>query len=451
MKIIVCGCGKIGSTLIESLAAEGHDVIALDKDPAIITELTNICDVMGVVGNGADCETLEDAGIRESELFIAVTGSDELNMLSCFLAKRMGAAHTIARIRSPEYNDASLDFMKSELGLAMSINPELLAARELYDLLKLPSAAKVETFARRAFEVVEIKLRESSPLDGVALCELPEKYKTKILVCLVQRDNSYYVPNGSFVLKNSDRVGIIGSPTEIDNFLQKTGLMQKRAKRIMILGGSRTAYYLANMIGSSANVKIIEQNEKTAAELSELLPNTVVIHGDGAEQELLLEEGLRQHDAFVALTGMDEENILISIYAQSQNVPKVISKINQSQLGAMAEKLGLDTLISPKNIIADLVVQYARALENSRESNIETMYKLMDGAAEALEFRVTSESKITSVKLKDLELKPGTLIAGIIRGRKTIVPRGNDEILPGDKVIVLAAGMRVRELADIVR
>ena len=450
MKIIVCGCGKIGSAIIEKLSEEGHDVIVIDKEQAVVTEIANIHDVMGVVGNCADCETLEDAGVAEAELFIAVTGSDEMNMLSCFLAKRMGAGAIIARIRTPEYNDASLDFMKRELGLSMAINPELMAARELFDILKLPSAAKVEAFARRAFEVVELKLRENSPLDGYALREIAEKFKTRVLVCMVQRDKEFYIPDGNFVLKSNDKIGIVASHSEITNFLARTGLMQKSAKRVMILGGSRTAFYLAKMLEGSGNtVKIIENNPEKAEELAQLLPDATIIKGDGAEQELLLEEGLRSMDAFAALTGLDEQNILISIYAQSQSVPKVISKVNRPELSSLAEKLGVDSVISPKNVIADVLVQYARALENSRGSNVETMYNLMDGAAEALEFSVNSASVVTNVPLRDLTLKPNIIIAGIIRSRRTIVPGGNDMILSGDRVIVIAAGKKLYDLTDI--
>lgn len=450
MKIIVCGCGKIGSAIIEKLSEEGHDVIVIDKEQAVVTEIANIHDVMGVVGNCADCETLEDAGVAEAELFIAVTGSDEMNMLSCFLAKRMGADATIARIRTPEYNDASLEFMKRELGLSMAINPELMAARELFDILKLPSAAKVEAFARRAFEVVELKLRENSPLDGYALREIAEKFKTRVLVCMVQRDKEFYIPDGNFVLKSNDKIGIVASHSEITNFLVRTGLMQKSAKRVMILGGSRTAFYLAKMLEGSGNtVKIIESNPEKAEELAQLLPDATIIKGDGAEQELLLEEGLRSMDAFAALTGLDEQNILISIYAQSQSVPKVISKVNRPELSSLAEKLGVDSVISPKNVIADVLVQYARALENSRGSNVETMYNLMDGAAEALEFSVNSASNVTNVPLRDLTLKPNIIIAGIIRSRRTIVPGGNDMILSGDRVIVIAAGKKLYDLTDI--
>lgn len=452
MKIIVNGCGKIGSTILASLVAEGHDVVALDRDPAVITEMTNIYDVVGVCGNGADCETLEDAGISDAELFIAATGSDELNMLSCFLAGRMGAGSTIARIRNPEYNDESLGFMKRELGLSMAINPELLAAKELFDILNMPSVAKIETFSGRSFEMVELKLKEDSVLDGMKLVDLREKYKTKVLICIVQRGEEIYIPGGNFVLQSGDKIGLTASPAEIHKFLRQIGLLQKKAKSVMIMGGSKTAYYLAKMLESGGTVKIIEKNPEVAEELTESLPDCSIILGDGAQQELLLEEGIRSVDAFVTLTGMDEQNILISIYAMSQNVPKVIAKINRNELSSMAEKLGLDCIVSPRKIIADVLVQYARALENSRGTSVETLYKLMDGRVEALEFHVRQDvPELTGIPLRSLQRKPDILIAGIIRGRRTIVPGGDDCILPGDRVVVLAANQRLSDLADIVK
>ncbi len=451
MKIIVSGCGKIGSTILANLVAEGHDVIAMDRNPAVVAEMTNIYDVMGVCGSSADCETLEEAGIDKVSLFIAVTPSDEINMLSCFLAKRMGAGSTIARIRNPEFNDASLDFMKRELGLSMAINPELLAARELFDILSLPSVAKVETFSGRSFEMVELKLKKDSVLDGMRLVDLREKYKTKVLICIVQRGDEIYIPGGDFCLQAGDKIGMTASPAEIHKFLRQIGLLQKKAKNVMIMGGGRTSYYLAKMMESSGTVKIIEKDPQVAADLTESLESGVVICGDGARQELLLEEGLRQSDAFVTLTGKDEQNILISIYAASQNVSKVIAKVNRSELSAMAEKLGLDCIISPRKIIADVLVQYARALENSQGSSVETLYKLMDGRVEALEFRVQQKvPELTGVPLRDLRRKPGILIAGIIRGRKSIVPGGNDTIQPGDRVVVLAANQRLADLTEII-
>ncbi|MBE6622026.1 MAG: Trk system potassium transporter TrkA [Ruminococcaceae bacterium] len=452
MKIILVGCGKIGTTIVESLVAEGHDIVAIDSDPALLAEITNIYDVMGICGNGADSDILLEADVSKAELLIAVTGSDELNMLSCFIARRLGAQNTIARIRNPEYNDKSLGFLRKELELSMSINPDLLAAHELFNILKFPSALKIETFSRRNLEMVELRLKPDSVLDGVKLNELRDKYRAKVLICCVKRGDQVFIPDGNFTLRSDDRIGITASPTEIHKFLRGLGLLQKQARSVMLLGGSRTARYLAEMlIGIGCHVKIVEQDERVATELCEALPDAVIIHGDGARQELLLEEGLRSLDAFVSLTNMDEENILTSIFASSQNVPKVIAKVNRDELGAMAEKLGLDTLVSPKRIMADVLVSYARALQNSLGSSVETLYKLMEGDAEALEFKVKADPRLTNVPLKELSLKPGTLIAGIIRDRKTIIPGGNDVILPDDRVVIVAAGQRFSDLSDILR
>ena len=449
MKILIAGIGKIGTTILASLVAEGHDVVAIDSDPAMIDEVTNIYDVIGVCGNGADTDTLTEAGVANAELFVAVTGSDEFNMLSCFIARKMGAAHTIARIRSPEYNDNSLGFMKQHLGLSMAINPEFLAAHELYNILKFPSAVKIETFSHRNFEMIEIKLKPDSILDGLSLMQLRHKYKSKILVCTVQRDDKVYIPDGNFVLKSGDKIGITAELTEFQKFFKELGIFQKQAKNVMILGGSRTAFYLARrLINSGSSVKIIEQNRERCDALSEAIPKAVIIHGDGAQQELLMEEGLDSLDAFVSLTGMDEENILISIFAASHNVPTVISKVNRNELSSMAEKLGLDCIVSPKKIISDILVRYARALENSMDSKVETLYKLMDDKAEALEFKVGPDFKYTNIPIKDLKIHENILLAGIIRN-KPIIPSGNDVILPNDRVIVVAADKKIRELSDI--
>lgn len=452
MNIIVVGCGKIGLTIISSLLAEGHDVTALDNNSALISQITDIYDVMGVCGNGADCETLSEAGVEKAELFVAVTNSDELNMLSCYIAKKMGAKHTIARIRNPEYNDNSLGFMREQLGLSISINPELFAAQELFNILKFPSAVKVETFSRRNFELIELRLSPDSPLNGIKLSELRLKHQAKVLIGVVQRGNEVYIPDGNFVLRAGDRIGITATPGELQSFLRGMRLLRKSAKNVMILGGSKTAFYLAQLLtASNTTVKIIEQDKKHCHELCEALPKAVIINGNGAQQEVLMEEGISEIDAFVALTGMDEENILISIFAASQNVPKVISKVNQTELASMAENLGLDCIVSPKKLISDILVRYARALENSLGSSVETLYKLMDDKAEALEFIVAQDARLTNIPLKDLKLKTNTLIAGIIRDRKTIIPGGNDVLLPGDKVIVLAANHRLQDLSDIIK
>ncbi len=452
MNIVIMGCGKIGSTILASLTAEGHDITVIESDRDVLTEMTNIYDAMGVCGNGADSDTLKEAGIADAELFVAVTGSDELNMLSCFLAKRLGAKHTIARIRNPEYNDQSLNFLKQELELSMSINPEALAARELYHTLKLPTAAKIETFSRGNFEMIELRLKDNSPFLDIPLSALRSRYNIKFLICVVQRGTDVYIPDGNFVLQAGDRIGLTASPSEAQKLMRELGLFSKQAKSVMILGGSRTAYYLSRrLLSGGSDVKIIDKNRALCEELCLTMPKAVIINGDGTHQELLLEEGLQDMEAFVSLTGMDEQNILLSFFASSQDVPKVIAKVNSPELSAMAERLGLECTFSPRKIIADVLVRYARALQNSMGSTIETLYTLMDDQAEAIEFLVQDEPDLVNIPLKDLQLKSDVLIAGIIRQRKPIIPAGNDMILPNDKVVLLAAKQRIQELKDILK
>jgi len=449
MKIIIAGCGKVGENLIASFTAEGFDIVALDKDASVVSDITNVHDAIGVCGNCVDCDTLAAAGAKNADLFVTLTESDELNMLSCFLAKRMGAGHTIARIRTPEYNDDSLEFMRKQLDLSLAVNPDALAAREIFDILKVPSAAKVESFNGHTFEMLEIKLKDNSVLDGLSLREIREKYKSRVLICAVQRGNEVVIPGGDFVLKSGDKIGLTAQPAQVTDFLRQLDLLQKKAKKIMLVGGSRTAYYLAKLLSKSGSlVKIIEADPGKAQELSETLPGVTIIHGNGASQELLLEEGLGEMDAFVALTGIDEENILLAKYAETQNVPKTIAKVNRNELVSMADTLGLDCIVSPKKIVADVLVQYARALEYSRDSSVETLYKLMDEKIEALEFSVRQESRITGVPLRELSLKKNILIAGIIRERRIIIPGGDDTIEPDDRVIVLAGEKKLRDLAD---
>lgn len=453
MNIIVAGCGKIGKAVIGTLCSEGHDVTVMDKNPDTVREITNIYDVIGVCGNSADCETLEEADVENAELFICATGSDEMNMLSCFLAKKMGASHTVARIRNPEYNDRSLSFMRQQLDLSMSINPELLVAQELYNILKLPSAFKVEYFSRRNLEMIEIKLKEDSPLCGKKLSKLRDRQNVEFLIGAVMRGGRVTIPDGSFELQAGDEISIAAAPADMQKLLKGLGILKKQARSVMILGGSKTAYYLAKMLLSSGNeVKIIEKDAARCEQLSEILPKAVFINSDGSQQEVLLEEGLRSVDAFVALTGMDEENILISIFASNQNVPKVISKVNRDEMIKMAENLGLDCLVSTKSITSDIILRYTRALKNSLGSSIETLYKIMGGKVEALEFKVHPDSKLLGIPIKDMKIKPGILIAGVIRaGKKTIIPKGDDMIMQGDRVIILSAEYRISRLSDILR
>jgi len=453
MKIIIAGCGKVGDILIKNLTEEGHDVVAIDNDSVVLQDVINMYDVMCVCGNAADYDTLNDADIKSAQMFIAVTSSDELNMLSCLIAKRMGVEHTIARIRNPEYNDngEGFAFLKQQLDISLAVNPELLAAQELLTVLKFPSAVNIETFARRKFEMVEIILKPDSVLDGMSLMDVRKKFVEKFLVCVVRRGENVIIPDGNFVLRAGDKVGLTAAPNEVQKLLKKLAILKKQARNVMILGASRTAYYLAKLLIASGNtVKIIDKEKAKCDELSRLLPEATIILGDGARQDVLNEEGLTSSDAFVALTGIDEENILISFYASSQNVPKVITKVNRPELASMAEKLGLDTIVSPKKITSDVIVRYARALQNSVGSKMETLYKIMDSKAEALEFIVEDGFKWVNIPLRELKTKKNTIIAGILRGKKAIIPSGDDTILSGDRVIVIATSRQIETLSDIV-
>ncbi len=452
MKIVVAGSGRIGQYLITSLVDEGHDVVVIDNSAEVISEITSVCDVMGVCGHAADYETLESAGVKQAELYIAVTTSDETNMLSCFFAKRLGVHYAIARIRDPEISDESLSFMRKELGIDMVINPEALAARELFNILKMPSAAKIESFSGRLLEIVELRIKDGSSLDGLTLKDLRIKHNARVLICTVQRGNEVYIPGGDFVLHAGDKIGITSTPAEIELFLKKFGLMQKKAKNIMILGGGRTAIYLSKMlIAGGSSVKIIEINSEKAEELSEALPKATILVGRGTQKSMLVEEGLGETDAFVALTNQEERNILMAMFADNLNVPKVIADVDQTEMVDMAGKLGLDTIVSPKKVVTDVIIRYARGLNNSLGTNVETLYKLMDDRIEALEFRVKQPiQNVTGIKLKDLKSKQGILIAGIIRGKKTVVPGGEDMIQQGDRVVVLAKGHRLNDLTDII-
>jgi trk system potassium uptake protein TrkA len=382
---------------------------------------------------------------------VAVTSSDEINMLSCYLARKLGAKHAVARIRNPEYNDDGLGFLRQHLDLSMSLNPERLIAEEIANILQLPSAVKIERFSRRNIEMVEIILPHGSSLDGMSLIKMREKYRANYLICTVQRNNKVYIPDGRFELKAGDRIGLVATHSEITKLLGKLGLLKKRAESVMILGGGKPSYYLAKkLIELGVDVKIIEKRLDRCEFLSAELSDAVIINGDGAAQELLLEEGIARMDAFVSLTGMDEQNMMLSIFASMQNVPKVVAKINRDELLTMADKLGVETVVNPSQLSSNIIVRYARALENSKGSNVETLYKLMDGKAEALEFKVIDGSKTIGIPFKDIVLTPSILIAGITRGRKTIIPSGNDMILAGDRVIVVAANQRLQDLNDIL-
>jgi len=453
MKTVVAGCGKTGSAIISSLCREGHEVVAIDTNREKIERLVNSNDIMGICSGCTDYRTLTEIGMRDTELFIAAAGSDEINMLACLLAKRLGAAHTVARIRDRGVSSEGLSFIKKELDIDLLINPELMTAQAIYDLLHYPSAIKTESFTRRSFEAAEFLVHKGTALEGAVLSELRECVRVPFLVYAVLRGGRAYIPDGGFTLHAGDKIGIIASPEDLTQLLKTLGMLGRRSRGVMLLGASRTAIYLAELLSKGGcSVKLIEKNRARCEKAVEELPDSVrVVCGDGSSHELLEEEGLLGTDAFCALTGMDEENILLSYYASSAGVRNVIGKVNGCAFRSISEKLGLDCTVTPKSIVADRLTSYARALSDSVGSQIETMYTLFDGAVEALEFSVGEEKELCGRRLSELELRQGILIAGIIRGEEKIIPCGSDTVESGDKVIVIASGMQLKSLKEVLR
>ncbi len=450
MRIVIVGAGKVGHTLAEQLSFEGHDIVIIDKSQQIIDSLVNALDVLGIVGNGASYGVLKEAEVDRADLLIACTSHDEVNLLCCMAAKKIGAESTIARVRNPEYNDQLL-FMREELGLSMSINPEYISAMELFRILQFPSAIKIESFSNKRVEIAEIKLKEDSKLAGMKIGNLRSHFKEKVLICSVQRGSEVAIPGGSFVLQAGDKINILATRNEMAGFFSAIDLLQKQANDIMIIGGGRISYYLSRMLlDNGMRVKIIDIDKTRCLELCQLLPKAAVICGDGTEQDLLQEEGISDVDAIITMTGVDEENIILSMYAQTVTTGKVITKISRPALVKLVENTNLDTIVSPRVLTANLIVRYVRAKQNSVGSNIETLHRLVGGAVEAIEFKVNETFPKAGVRLKDLSLRPNILIGCIGRSGKTIIPGGDDSICPGDRVIIITTNEQLDDLSDIL-
>lgn len=452
MKIVVAGVGKIGSAVAESLSREGHEIVVIDSEPEAVERVTSLCDVMGVSSGTTDYRTLCDVGMKDTELFIATAGSDEENAIACFMAKKLGARHTAARIRDMDPGGGT-DFIRSQLEIDMVINPELLTAQTIFNSLKYPAAVRTETFTRRSFEMAELVIKPDTAFDGAVLSELRTRFKQSFLVCAVFRDRKAIIPTGSFRLEAGDKIGIIAKPVDLQKLVGELGAQSRRSRSIMLVGAGRISLYLTELLSKGgSSVKLIEKNEAVCERISGLLPHSAeLICGDATKKELLCEEGLRHMDAFVSLTGIDEQNLLTSFLAQDEGVPNVITKLSRCGYDGMGEKLGLGLIVLPKSIVSDSIICYARALESSRGSQIETLYSLFDGEVEALEFEVTESFLSCGRRLADMQLKPNVLIAGILRNGKCMIPGGSDVFLPRDRVIVIAAGHRLRCLEEILR
>ncbi len=451
MKIIIVGLGKVGIKLADRLSQENeYDVTVIDLRTDVVQSVTNDFDVMGVVGSGASIEILNEAGIQDADILIAVTGSDELNLLTCLVAKKTGNCQTIARVRKPEYSK-EIGMLKDDLGLAMVINPEHTAASEMARVLRFPSAIDIDTFAKGRVEILKFRLDEDSVLHDLRISEMVRKLQCDVLVCGVEREDKVFIPDGNFVLKKGDFVSIVAAPHNGSTFFEKIGIKTNRVKNTMIVGGGDTAFYLAyQLLQKGIDVKIIEQKQERCDELCQLLPKATIIHGDGTDNRLLLEEGIEQAESFVALTNIDEENILLSLFAKSKTNGKLITKINRIAYDEVINNLDLDTTIYPKNITTEYILRFVRAKNNSLGSNIETMHYILDGKAEALEFKIGENSPVSGVPIGKLNLKKDILLACITRNGKVIIPRGKDIIEKGDLVIVVTATTGFTDITDIL-
>lgn len=450
MKIVIVGAGKIGQSLAEVLAGENHDITIVDIDKEKVKMLSDTLDVMTLCGNGAAIAVQREANVDESDLLIAVTAQDELNMIACITARKLGCKNTIARVRNLEYSE-QLYLLKKELGLSMTINPELLAAKEIYRLLQIPAFIKRDTFAEGRAEIVELVIGEGSPLDGLSLAAMRGKIRVHVLVCAVLREERVFIPDGSFVLRKGDKIYVTTASAGLVELTHELHLRSKKSKNVMIVGGGRIAEFLAPMlIRSGTSIKLIERNRSRCEYLAEKYPELNVICSDGSSQSVLKTHNISQMDAVLPLTNMDEENIIIGMFARKVGVPQLLTKINRMEYGEILGDRGADSLISPKSLSTYEIVRYVRAMENTGGSAVITIHKLAGGSVEALEFAVTEATRRLHERLADITLKPGILIACINHMGRIIIPGGQDKLVAGDTVVVVTtAGREIIDLNDI--
>lgn len=452
MKIIVLGAGKVGKTLIKHMANEDHDIIVVDQNATKVEEVVNQYDVIGVVGNGGSYDILMEAGAEDANLIICVTASDELNILAGLMAKKMGTRHTIARVRNPDYS-SQRDFMRNQLGFSMIVNPELEAASEIRRVLSFPSAVKVDTFSRGKVELAEFFVEDHSRLNGVELNQLHKITKTNILVCAVSHNEDVIIPDGNYAIKPGDHLYITGTHRDLSKFCLDIGVITNRIKNVIIVGGGKIAYYLSKQLSTQGiKVKIIEKDKNRCQILAEKLPYVTIIHGDGSDDELLNEEGIENTDAVLALTGLDEENIVLSLSAKSLYHKKTIAKVTRMNYTGLSDVLKVDSIVAPKKIVASQIIRYVRAKMNKdHDSAVKTLYKIVDGEVEAVEFKVTEHFNFLHKTLNEMRIKEHVLVAAIIRGNEVIVPKGNTTMELNDYVIIVSRGEIMKSLNDMLR
>ena len=450
MKIIIVGIGKLGEYLVRNLVKDGNEVTLVDTDFTTSMDVINNEDVNYILGSGLDANVLIEAGIKDADLLVSVMQHDEQNVMCSLLGKKLGAKHTIARIRTPEYSN-SVNLLKDELGLSMLINPESLTANQIAKALSIPSAMDATTFLKGRVQLVSFKVKENSPLDRSTVSSISKKVES-LIICAIERDEKIIVPSGNTKLQANDTIFVSGTNKSINKFLMYFELTQEKTKKVIISGGSNTAVYLAkSLIDMGMHVKIIEISPERCAVLSEKIPDALIINGDVSDQNVLFEEGIENCDAFVALTSIDEENIVYSMFAAMQKVPKIITKINHINLDGIVEKTHIDTVITPHKIATHQIVKYIRAMQNSDKSSCEAIYKINGDLFEMLEFNVKDDFKALNTRIRDIEFIDGSLIIAIMRGRNIIFPTGNDEIKENDIVVVIDTNDKIRDINDILR
>ena len=452
MQIVLIGNGTVGNALVESICKEGHNVTVIDESADEISTVVNKYDVFGVAGNGASIETQKEAGVPNCDIVISVAQSDELNLICCMIAKQLGAKHTIARVRNPRYLK-QMDFMSKNLGIDMIVNPEYEAAREAARLIRFPAAMKLEKFARGQVEVVEIHIGEKHPLIGIALKDFRNRFDTNVLICAAVRGDEAIIPGGDFVIQEGDSISVAGSRVDINQLFVKVGLVRKSIKDIMLIGGGRISRYLTSQIsGTGYRIKIIEKDAETCEELAELFPKTAIIHGNAADPDVLDDEGIENVDACVIMTEDDQTNLIISMFANSRNVEKVISKIASPTYVKLSEGAGIDSNITPQFLVVARVIRYIRGLANRGESGcksgIKSLHRIADNRVEALEFDVAEDFERIGVPLKDIKWKKNLLVAAVIRGDSVIYAHGSTTLELGDSVIVMTTNAHLYDLGD---
>lgn len=449
MKIVIIGLGTIGRTILGSLSGEGHNITIIDENKEKIESLIEKYDVSGIVGNGASLDIQKEANVGGADLAIVLTESDELNVFACLVAKQLGVENTIARVRNPDYRKQIME-MRDALGISMIVNPEQDTATEIFNLINLPAIAQFERFAKGRVLLVEIIADAGCSMIGESLISLGKKLSTKVLICAVQRGQDVTIPSGNFVIKEGDKIYLTSDAKSLRDFLAEINLYTTPLKNIMIVGGNKIGYYLANELSKKKyNIKLIESNKAKAEELAEELPRVTVIHGNGTQHDLLIEEGIEAMDAFVALTDLDEENMVVSMFANKMKVRKTITKIKSDDLYGMLDELGINNTVSPKDIVANRIISYIRAIVNTSGSNVLTLYRLVNGQVEALEFFAKTAAGIYDKPLKDLRIKENCLVACIFRQNEVIIPGGNDCIKLGDTVIVVTTHKNFDDLTDV--